>query len=99
MPRLSCSSEDGTGSAGQTISYSLGEVARLLDVPVDRVERWVRNHWLVATGGGQGRGRPRAFTQTELDVARRALRIAQRYAVTATEAIFTEARRRHTREE
>lgn len=95
MPRLSCSSEDGTGSGGRTsISYSLGELARLLNVEIDRVESWARNRWIVGTGAGQGRGKARAFSQAELEIARRALRVAQRYGVHATEPMFAEARRR-----
>lgn len=100
MPRLSCSSEDGTGSGGRTtISYSLGEVARLLDVEIDRVESWARNRWIIGTGGGQGPGKHRAFAHGELEIARRAIRIARRYNVHATEAMFTEARQRQNQED
>lgn len=97
MPRLSCSSDAGGGGA-PTIVYTLGELARLLGVEVDRVEQWARNGWLVAIGGGHGPGRPRTFTQDELEIARRVLRIARRYGVTATAAMFAESRRIRARE-
>lgn len=68
----------------------LGELARILDVPPRRVDGWLRRGFLRATKPrpGPGRGRYKVIPETELAIARRALRVMRRYGVPATRTLF-----------
>lgn len=71
---------------------TVGQVARFLRVPTERVRYWVRVGWLHPLEPNTGRGRPVRLPPEEYLVAARAQEIATRYRTHCTEGLFAHAR-------